>query len=82
MRALALDDGRVALRTDYPEPVPRGGEVLVRVLGAGICDTDLQLVRGYMGFRGVLGHEFVGVAFEHARTQPVLKILLEVATGT
>ena len=36
--------------------------MLVRVLRAGVCDTDLQLIEGYMGFRGVLGHEFVGVA--------------------
>jgi threonine dehydrogenase-like Zn-dependent dehydrogenase len=35
---------------------------MVRVLRAGICETDLQLIRGYMGFRGVLGHEFVGIA--------------------
>ena len=34
----------------------------MRVLCAGICETDLQLIRGYMGFRGVLGHEFVGIA--------------------
>ena len=40
----------------------RNGEVTVRVLCAGICETDLQLMRGYAGFRGVLGHEFVGVA--------------------
>jgi len=61
MRALVLDDG-VALRRDYPAPQPAPGEVLVRVLTAGVCETDLQLIRGYMGFRGVLGHEFVGVA--------------------
>jgi len=61
MRAIVLDDG-VQLRADYPDPVTRSGEVLVRVLRAGICETDLQLMRGYMGFRGVLGHEFVGVA--------------------
>lgn len=64
MRALALDAAGVKLRTDYPEPAPREGETLVRVLRAGICDTDLQLIRGYMGFRGVLGHEFVGVAHD------------------
>jgi len=40
--------------------------VLVRVLRAGICETDLQLVLGYMGFRGVLGHEFVGIAHDGA----------------
>jgi threonine dehydrogenase-like Zn-dependent dehydrogenase len=34
----------------------------VRVTRAGVCETDLQLIKGYMGFRGVLGHEFVGVA--------------------
>jgi threonine dehydrogenase-like Zn-dependent dehydrogenase len=61
MRALVLDDD-VRVRADYPEPVPQEGEVLVRVLSAGICATDLELIRGYMGFRGVLGHEFVGVA--------------------
>jgi threonine dehydrogenase-like Zn-dependent dehydrogenase len=61
MRALTLEDGGVALR-DVPEPVPGVGEVLVRVLRAGICATDLQLMRGYKDYRGVLGHEFVGVA--------------------
>lgn len=61
MRAVALDEDGVAFHDDYPEPRPREGEVLVRVLRAGICETDLQLIRGYMRFRGVLGHEFVGV---------------------
>lgn len=42
--------------------MPLAGEVLVDVLAAGICETDLQLAKGYMGFTGVLGHEFVGVA--------------------
>ena len=45
---------------DYPDPTPSAGEALVRVRLAGICNTDLELIRGYMGFRGVLGHEFVG----------------------
>ena len=61
MRALVLDR-LVSLRTNYSTPTPKTDEVLVRVLCAGICETDLQLVKGYMGFRGVLGHEFVGVA--------------------
>src|ERR1041385_4561044 len=61
MRPIVLNDA-VQVHTDYPEPTPRPGEVLVRVLTAGVCETDLQLIRGYMGFRGVLGHEFVGVA--------------------
>jgi threonine dehydrogenase-like Zn-dependent dehydrogenase len=61
MRAVVLED-EVKVRSDYPEPQPKPGEVPVRVLCAGICETDLQLIRGYMGFRGVLGHEFVGIA--------------------
>jgi threonine dehydrogenase-like Zn-dependent dehydrogenase len=61
MRALVLDD-RVSVQESRPTPNPSDGEVLVRVLCAGICETDLQLIKGYMGFRGVLGHEFVGVA--------------------
>ena len=47
---------------DRKIPEPRSGEALVRVLKAGVCETDLQLIRGYMGVRGILGHEFVGVA--------------------
>ncbi len=41
-------------------PVPGPGEILLRVRNAGICDTDIQLAKGYLGFQGVLGHEFVG----------------------
>lgn len=61
MRALVLEE-RVSIQDSRPSPSPEGGEVLVRVSCAGICETDLQLIKGYMGFRGVLGHEFVGVA--------------------
>lgn len=48
------------LVSDHPEPVRVAGEALIAVQLAGICDTDLQLARGYMGYRGVLGHEWVG----------------------
>jgi len=53
-------DGRLRWESRYPEPKPEPGEVLVRVKLAGICATDLEVTRGYMGFTGVLGHEFVG----------------------
>jgi threonine dehydrogenase-like Zn-dependent dehydrogenase len=61
MRAIVLEDQAV-YQDSRPDPVPKSGEVVVRVLQAGVCETDLQLIKGYMGFRGVLGHEFVGVA--------------------
>jgi alcohol dehydrogenase len=60
MRALVYD-GELRLVADYPRPESPPGEALVRVTLAGICNTDLEIVRGYMGFHGVLGHEFVGV---------------------
>jgi threonine dehydrogenase-like Zn-dependent dehydrogenase len=46
---------------DYPTPEPPPGEALIRVKLAGICNTDLELVKGYMQFQGIPGHEFVGV---------------------
>lgn len=63
MRALVLDpDGRLSLR-DRPKPLG-GHECVIRVGAAGICGTDLELLRGYAGFSGVPGHEFVGVVEE------------------
>lgn len=59
MRALFLDR-ELSLRRDYPDPNPPQGESLVRVRLAGICGTDLELAQGYMGYKGVPGHEFVG----------------------
>ena len=62
MRALVLEDGQLRLCADAPRPAPAADEALIRVSLAGVCSTDLELVKGYAGgFRGVLGHEFVGV---------------------
>jgi alcohol dehydrogenase len=60
MQAL-LFDGQLQLANDYPEPAPLPCEALIRPTLVGICNTDIEITRGYMGFRGVLGHEFVGV---------------------
>jgi len=60
MRALVLDE-ELQFVEDYPTPTPPPGEALIRVRMAGLCNTDLELMRGYMRFRGVPGHEFVGV---------------------
>jgi len=62
VRALCIDDGGLCYRTDVDPPIAAPGEVRVRVTCAGVCATDLALVRGYMDYSGVLGHEFVGVA--------------------
>ena len=61
MHAVWLEDGKLRVRDDVPVPVPPDGEVLVRVLAAGICNTDIELTRGYYPYKGILGHEFVGV---------------------
>lgn len=60
MRALWLESQTVRYRTDVPEPSPADGEALIRVLAAGVCNTDLEMTRGYHPFDGILGHEFVG----------------------
>jgi len=59
MRALVFDE-TLRFRTDLPRPIPAPGEALIRTRLAGICNTDLEILRGYLGFRGVPGHEFVG----------------------
>lgn len=58
MRAIVFDES-LSFRQRHPEPQAADGDVLLRVRQAGICSTDLEIVKGYMGFRGVLGHEFV-----------------------
>jgi len=50
--------------TNYEKPIPQKSEALIRVSLAGICNTDREITQGYLGFTGVLGHEFVGVVEE------------------
>ncbi|MCG8469119.1 MAG: alcohol dehydrogenase catalytic domain-containing protein [Gemmatimonadetes bacterium] len=61
MRALWIEDGALTTRDDIPRPEPGPGEALIRVVRAGICGTDLQLLDGYASWTGIPGHEFVGV---------------------
>ncbi|RJP14518.1 MAG: alcohol dehydrogenase [Candidatus Abyssobacteria bacterium SURF_5] len=63
MRALVFDEDLQFVK-DYPAPVRKRGESLIRVSYAGICNTDLEISKGYMAYRGVLGHEFVGIVEE------------------
>lgn len=60
MKALRWDGHRLGLDRDAAEPVRRPGEALVRVRLAGICRTDLEICRGYLGFVGTPGHELLG----------------------
>lgn len=58
MNALWLEDNKISLR-DIPQP-RKPNEALIRIRKAGICSTDLELVKGYYPYTGVIGHEFVG----------------------
>ncbi len=60
MRAVVWD-GQLRFRPDYPIPQVPPGWAGIRVKTAGICRTDLELIKGYLGYKGVLGHEFVGM---------------------
>ena len=59
MKALRVEKNKIAVRDiELPE---RGQEAIVRVLLSGICNTDIEITRGYAGFKGTIGHEFVGI---------------------
>jgi threonine dehydrogenase-like Zn-dependent dehydrogenase len=66
MQALWIENQQLTFREDIPLPIPGDGEVLVRVRLAGICSTDLALLKGYYPFSGVPGHEFVGKVVKSA----------------
>ena len=66
MRALVFNK-HLIYTDDYQAPVPAKGEALIRITHAGICNTDLEITKGYMGFRGVPGHEFVGIVEKSKR---------------
>lgn len=57
-------ENEIKIEKNYPRPVPLEGEALIKVTMAGICNTDLEITKGYMGFKGVLGHEFTGTIEE------------------
>ena len=63
MKAIVFDN-ELKLDINYKKPEPKEGEALIKVSLAGICNTDYEITKGYMGYVGVLGHEFVGVVEE------------------
>ena len=81
MKALRFTNGELRL-ADVPRPVA-GDEALVRVTLSGICNTDLEIVRGYAGFEGTIGHEFVGVVEEAAEAPQLIgqRVVGEINAG-
>lgn len=63
MKAVVFDE-ELKLVEDYKKPELKKGEVLIKTRMSGICNTDLEITKGYMGYKGVLGHEFVGDVVE------------------
>lgn len=64
MRALHWDGHNLRVQEQHPAPQANDERALVRVRLAGVCSTDLQILKGYMAFQGVPGHEFVGEVHE------------------
>lgn len=60
MKAMIFDN-KLRFSENEPQPSVPKGEALIKVLMAGICNTDIEITKGYMGFNGILGHEFVGI---------------------
>ena len=69
MKALVYDDG-LKLDKNYPMPKLKDDEVLIKTSMVGICNTDYEITQGYMGYKGVLGHEFVGVVEAVGKNAP------------
>ena len=63
MKAVVFDK-ELKLVDNYAKPVPQKGEALIRITLAGICNTDYEITKGYMGYAGILGHEAVGIVEE------------------
>ncbi|MBI5181603.1 MAG: alcohol dehydrogenase catalytic domain-containing protein [Nitrospirae bacterium] len=60
MKAVVFDN-KLKLADNYPVPKPIENEALIKISTAGICNTDIEITKGYTGFKGVIGHEFVGI---------------------
>ena len=81
MKALRFEKGELRLADNIDVP-HRTGEALVRVKLAGICSTDLEIVRGYAGFCGTLGHEFVGIVHDSPdKSQIGVRVVGEINAG-
>lgn len=78
MEALVFSNGTLNYQATHPEPRLGADEVLIEVSLAGICSTDLEIIKGYMGFSGILGHEFVGTVVKGARKLLGKRVVAEI----
>lgn len=81
MRALHWDGHNLRVQEQYPAPQASDERALVRVRLAGVCSTDLQILKGYMDFRGVPGHEFVGEVHEGPAEWMGKRVVAEINFG-
>jgi threonine dehydrogenase-like Zn-dependent dehydrogenase len=81
MRALYRDGDNLRVVSTYPAPVASAQTALVKVHLAGVCSTDLQILKGYMSFKGVPGHEFVGSVSEGPRELIGKRVVGEINFG-
>lgn len=77
MLAVVVENQKATVR-DVSKPVPGPGEVLLAVKLAGICGTDLEIAKGYAGFSGVIGHEFVGTVAEGSKTLAGKRVVCDI----
>ncbi len=77
MRAVVYD-GKLKFHREWPEPAVPKGEILIQVRLAGICQTDLEILKGYSQFQGVLGHEFVGVVVNGPKNLRGKRVVAEI----
>ncbi|HKQ46987.1 MAG TPA: alcohol dehydrogenase catalytic domain-containing protein [Phycisphaerae bacterium] len=77
MRALVVESGKAIVK-EVPQAAPAPGEVLIQVRLAGICSTDLEILKGYGGYTGILGHEFVGTVVSGSTTLAKKRVVGEI----
>ena len=81
MRALHWDGHNLRVQEQHPVPQASDERALIRVRLAGVCSTDLQILKGYMAFQGIPGHEFVGEVHEGPAEWMGKRVVAEINFG-
>lgn len=80
MKALTFNK-ELKFDNNYQKPTPKAGEVLIKTSMVGICNTDFEITKGYMGYNGILGHEFVGTVVEGDKNWIGKRVVGEINCG-